>query len=46
MHSVWKNISVRYMEDAKVISETEILHMAGTQFSKAMENLSVAVGYI
>lgn len=43
MYSVWKSISIRYMEDAKAIMKTEILHMADLHVSKANENLSVTV---
>lgn len=44
-HSAWMNFSIICMEDAKMIVETEILHMADmhTQCGK-MENLGVAVG--
>ncbi len=37
IHSVWKNISIRYMEEAKAIVKTEVLHMADMQCSKANE---------
>lgn len=46
MYSAWKSISIRYMEDAKAIVKTEILHMADMHISKAMEKSSVAVEYI
>ena len=51
MHSVWKNILIRYMEDAKVIAKIEILYMAadmlmqrGKRENKAwqLDNLIVA----
>lgn len=46
MHSAWKSISIRYMEDAKVTVETEILHIADMHISKTVEKSSVAVGNI